>query len=207
MGFLDSLGSIITKVGRGIGQVLESPVGGALGQLGVEVLRERIFRDSIQSGKPPRVLSGGVPLPSGSILGSVGTPPFVGSPAPALFSPPALTPPAMPVNGGATMANFPVLPGGSPAIPQGFLSLGGGLQVGGGDAPALFRAGAPGTVRAVRSFMVMNPMTGNPVWFKNVGRPILFSGELAACKRVEKVARRARRASPRRTTRRTTRRR
>jgi len=46
--------------------------------------------------------------------------------------------------------------------------------------------------------MVPNPSTGAPTFFKHAGRPILFSGDLRAAKLVNKIARRARRASPRR---------
>lgn len=46
--------------------------------------------------------------------------------------------------------------------------------------------------------MVPNPSTGAPVFFKHAGRPILFSGDLRAAKLVNRIARRARRASPRR---------
>ena len=46
--------------------------------------------------------------------------------------------------------------------------------------------------------MVPNPSTGSPTFFKHAGRPILFSGDLRAAKLVNKIARRARRASPRR---------
>lgn len=38
-----------------------------------------------------------------------------------------------------------------------------------------------------------NPSTGAPTWFKPAGRPVLFSGDLTACKRVNKLARRAKR--------------
>jgi hypothetical protein len=40
-------------------------------------------------------------------------------------------------------------------------------------------------------FRVPNPVTGQDVWFRPAGRPILWSGDLSACKRVKKVARRA----------------
>lgn len=53
------------------------------------------------------------------------------------------------------------------------------------------------SVRARRLLMFQNPMTGSPVWFKNVGRPILWSGDLATCKRVNRIARRVARRRPR----------
>lgn len=65
------------------------------------------------------------------------------------------------------------------------------------SAPQVFAPTAAG-YRAKRFFATANPQTGTLSWFRNVGRPILFSGDLTACKRVNKVAARARRASPRR---------
>lgn len=60
-----------------------------------------------------------------------------------------------------------------------------------GECPPIFEAGRI-SVRAVPSFEVVNPYTGRCVFYKNMGRPVLYSGDLAAAKRVAKVARRAR---------------
>jgi len=49
----------------------------------------------------------------------------------------------------------------------------------------------------MRSLVEVPTPSGGKTWYRNVGRPILFSGDLRACKRVNKVAARARRASPR----------
>ena len=46
--------------------------------------------------------------------------------------------------------------------------------------------------------MVPNPSTGKPTFFRHAGRPIMFSGDRALCKRVEKIARRAGRPRSRR---------
>lgn len=69
--------------------------------------------------------------------------------------------------------------------------LPGGAMVGGGNGggSGLFRRGD--TVRAVRQFTVINPVTGNPVVYRNMGRPLLYSGDIACAKRVQKIARRA----------------
>lgn len=48
-----------------------------------------------------------------------------------------------------------------------------------------------------QAFVASNPMTGRLTWFKPAGRPILWSGDLSAAKRVRKVAARARRSSRR----------
>ncbi len=67
-----------------------------------------------------------------------------------------------------------------------------------GIAPGgIFRVVGP-TIRARHLVRVTNPMTGRDVWYRNVGRPILFAGDLRTCRRVEKVARLARRGSRKR---------
>jgi len=62
-----------------------------------------------------------------------------------------------------------------------------------GGCPSLFSAGGM-SARPVSMFMVPNPVTGKPTFFKHAGRPILFSGDLRACKTVNKIAARARRS-------------
>lgn len=47
---------------------------------------------------------------------------------------------------------------------------------------------------AAKIFFVPNPVSGKITWFGPLGRPILWSRDLTVCKRVKKVARRARRA-------------
>lgn len=66
-------------------------------------------------------------------------------------------------------------------------SFGGG---GGGGTP-MFRRGMAGA--RAQFFRTQNPVTGQDTWFRPAGRPILWSGDLTACRRVNKVARRARR--------------
>jgi len=109
---------------------------------------------------------------------------------------------------GVTQAAFPAIAGGAALG-----ALGGALDL--FDLPGIdlqlpFRADARtgGTPfflpsRAVGNrprslIMVPNPSTGAPTFFKHAGRPILFSGDLRAAKLVNRIARRARRASPRR---------
>lgn len=67
------------------------------------------------------------------------------------------------------------------------------LSAGGGTP--MFRQTMAGA-RAM-FFRAPNPVTGQDTWFRPAGRPILWSGDLRACKRVNKVARRARRSRPR----------
>ena len=55
-----------------------------------------------------------------------------------------------------------------------------------------------GASARAQPFVAANPMTGKLTWFKPAGRPILWSGDLSAAKRVRKVAARARRSSGKR---------
>lgn len=119
------------------------------------------------------------------------------------------------------MTMHAALPGGAPIVQQ--AGLGGGALAGiagllGAGAGALVRQFAPGqqpsfapdfnlpfggtffrpTMRGVTAkhlVMLMHPVTGNPVWYRNVGRPILFSGDAATCRRVRKVSGKAFRSS------------
>ena len=59
-----------------------------------------------------------------------------------------------------------------------------------------FAMAAPG-LRA-QTFVLPNPTTGRPTWFRPAGRPILWSSDLSACGRVNRIAARARRARGRR---------
>lgn len=46
-----------------------------------------------------------------------------------------------------------------------------------------------------RNFVLPHPTTGNPVWFGPRGKPVLWSGDISACRRTRRVAARARRRS------------
>lgn len=69
-----------------------------------------------------------------------------------------------------------------PGLIQPLLSGGSALSV----SSPWTNAGTP------RVYMTTSPR-GTPVWFRPAGRPVLFSGDFQACKRVRKVASRARR--------------
>jgi len=79
-----------------------------------------------------------------------------------------------------------------PGVVGGFLG-GAALDaaVGGGPSTPMFRPTMAGA-RAM-FFRTQNPVTGQDTWFRPAGRPLLWSGDLNACKRVNKIARRARR--------------
>lgn len=99
------------------------------------------------------------------------------------------------------------LPGGTQTMPPApsskteMVPSAGGFQLGpspfAGGCPSLFSAGGM-SARPVSMFMVPNPVSGKPTFFKHAGRPILFSGDLRACKTVNRIAARARRTRGRR---------
>ncbi len=70
---------------------------------------------------------------------------------------------------------------------------GGGAVMAGG----LFRPRAAG-VTPSRVVVVPHPVTGEPVFFGHLGRPLLFSRDLSAVRKVNRLARRARRATSKR---------
>jgi hypothetical protein len=61
-------------------------------------------------------------------------------------------------------------------------------------AAALFRPTRCGT-RAVPQFVAVDPASGKMAHYRSAGRPVLYSGDLSACKRVKRVARMASTAS------------
>jgi len=75
-------------------------------------------------------------------------------------------------------------------VPQGQGALVGGLGAGGGTLTSPFRPTMAGA--RAQLHIQTNPVTGRPTWFRPAGQPILFSGDLGACKRVDRIARRAR---------------
>lgn len=112
--------------------------------------------------------------------------------------------------GGAqvTQAGFAPAIGGAlgrllPGIAGGLAAGGlfGGLFEGGVDLPTapgvapggVFQVVGP-TLRARSLFHITNPSTGREVWYRNVGQPVLFSGDLRTVKRVRRIAGFARRA-------------
>jgi len=46
--------------------------------------------------------------------------------------------------------------------------------------------------------MQLNPSTGTPTFFRHAGSPIMFTGDRAICKGVDKIVRRHARRRPRR---------
>lgn len=101
----------------------------------------------------------------------------------------------MPAAGGAWGAIGEVLGG---AL-GGYLGQGGEVMGPTIDRPGLFTGGEAlfrQTARVTaQRFAVPHPVTGQPVFFGPLGRPLLFSGDLSAARRVSKVARLAARRS------------
>ena len=162
----------------------------------------RVFADTPRGGA-------GVPLLPGVQVGRPPEFPTFQQPQPfPLFS------------GGETPMGLPVaaLPGGAPVQAAGLGGFGAGLAgglLGEGIFQGLFGNGGNGPVttqgvpcptlfvptrqamRAVTMFRITNPATGADVWYRNAGRPLLWSGDFAAVKRVRKVAGKAHRRSKR----------
>lgn len=97
--------------------------------------------------------------------------------------------------GGFQTAGFPAAAGAIarqlPGIVGGFLggaAIDAALTGGNGGTP-MFRPTMAGA--RAQFFRTANPVTGQDTWFRPAGRPLLWSGDLNACKRVNKVARRA----------------
>lgn len=83
------------------------------------------------------------------------------------------------------------------ALGQGFIDMfqnpfGGASDL---DDTAAFTDPIPGRCRP-KEHLKVNPCSGKAVWFTPRGRPLVFSGDLAACKRVDRVSRRLNKALP-----------
>lgn len=78
---------------------------------------------------------------------------------------------------------------------EGFENLFGGAST--LDDAAAFTDPIPGSCRP-KTHLKVNPCTGKSVWFTPRGRPLVFSGDLSACKRVDRVAKRLGKAMPKR---------
>jgi len=88
--------------------------------------------------------------------------------------------------GGAIVRQLPGIAGG---IAGGELLE--GLFGNGQSSGTFFRVGTSERARPVREITQMNPTTGKIEVWKHAGRCLLFTGDLAAKKRVEKIAKRA----------------
>lgn len=209
MGFFDSF-----KVGLGaVGDFLTDITGAALGAA------PTIIPLLQSTGVIPQVQPSPIITSRGPGAGPLGTPRPSALPGGAMvpfprqprvnpfgqFNFPAASPGAFPVG---TPTGFPTAPSGVVQMPAfqsqrpGFMQAGLDLpfidivpQGGGAQLQRLSSPFAP-TMAGARAqvFVAPNPATGAPTWFKPAGRPILWSGDLTACRRVGRIASRARRA-------------
>ncbi len=106
-------------------------------------------------------------------------------------------------------AGFPLLAGARSLFPA--LAAGGVGGASQGFIESLFRSGGAGDLDERAAFtdpipgrcrpkahVKENPCTGKEVWFTPRGRPLVFSGDMAACRRVDRVAKRLDKARPKR---------
>ena len=223
MGFADSiagLGRALVGGIKGFGSVV-----GDIFETGVEVLgpplltagAQALFQQLIPGGTIPQA-RGAVPQPirASNVLGF--DPRLLQQPFPAQpvrqalpFLPQTTQPRPTQFGGFQQVSSFPsggVVPGVSPASFQI-----GGAQSAAFDLPFIdivpqgvgqtfaalsspFRPTMAGA--AANTFVVPNPVTGRATWFKPAGRPLIWSADLVACRRVGKLAARARRVTGRR---------
>lgn len=66
------------------------------------------------------------------------------------------------------------------------------------EREATFYVPTPSGVRAVPEIQARNPVTGRVNTWKNMGRPVLYSGDLQTCKRVNRISARVGRVARRR---------
>jgi len=208
VGFFDVL--------AGFGSGLKDIITGPIGQAGFQFLLTRqqrkdevkFAKELAKSGIAPQ-FSGlaapgfGFPLGPPPVV-STRIPSFVGGGGPLLLGPG----PTVPAVGGrmavgrapfvspipTTMARADGFA--FPALAEA-LGLGGNGAAAGSlvDCPSAFAPTGGSGMRAKRTLIMVSP-AGNLVFYRNMGQPLLFSGDLAASKRVARVARRAHRARP-----------
>lgn len=87
--------------------------------------------------------------------------------------------------------------------PTGVLTGAAGLPLPGQAGMALAPGGLFGvpsavSARPISQIEAVNPMTGKTHVWKHMGRPVLYTGDLAACRRVNRVAKRVSKAIPKR---------
>lgn len=92
--------------------------------------------------------------------------------------------PALPAFGGGVVGG----------VIEDFFDFGGAGTL---DESAAFTDPIPGSCRP-KSHVKTNPCSGKKVWFVPRGRPLVFSGDMSACKRVDRVAKRLDKARPKR---------
>jgi hypothetical protein len=191
MGFFDSIAGFGRAALRGIGSGIEiaAPI---VAQAGAQLLAQRIAPPVVGRGLPMGPLGAprpaAFPMPAARTLPSF---PFPMGGRPLGFAPGGgiQTMPAFPVS----RAAFDVGTRGGGFLEEATESLGGLFR----GQPTFFELGMPRAARAVPQIEAQNPVTGRTHVWKHMGRPILYTGDLAACKRVSRISARVARARPR----------
>lgn len=216
MGFFDSFTQGVGSFFGGVGDFLTDVTGAALGAA------PTVLPILQQFGVIPQIQPSPIITSRGPGAGPLGQRPGGGlAPLPRIAMPGGATT-LQPISPFAQNIPFPVgfptgRPSPAPAAPGGivpaFQSTRGGFQTaaldlpfidvvpqGGGSQLAKLTSPFVPTMAGARAqaFIASNPMTGALTWFKPAGKPILWSGDLTACKRVSRIARRARTASRKR---------
>jgi len=129
--------------------------------------------------------AGFAPLPVGATMAAFPTTVQASFPPnPFTSANPFFQPASLPGIGGAIARQIPGIIGGAAA------GLGLEAFVGGnGAGTPMFRPTMAGA--RAQFFRIPNPASGQDTWFRPAGKPLLWSGDLTACKRVKKVARKA----------------
>lgn len=201
MGFFDTIAGAGRAILGGVVDILETPAGQQFVAAGAQALTQSIFpgqqrtqfvnplfqqQQALFGGAVPQQFQQFQRFPS-----QFGFPPVQGLP----FSTSSIPP------GAGIMPAFPISTSQFGGIGAGFVPAafdlpfidivpqGGGAQLGSLTSPFVpTMAGA-----RAQAFVSPNPMTGKLTWFKPAGKPILWSGDLTACRRVSRIARRAKR--------------
>lgn len=197
MGLFDRIGRELGKIGSGLGRIVTGTVGGVIDVAAPAVL------GGLSAGLSERVaaaISGGSDARGGGLV--IGSPQGSLATAATRFNLGRVAP----VSEGSGMPF--ALPGGAPIQRAGFLpdlplfpGIGEflGLAPGAGSGVQAIEGGCivpRATARRMPSIVrTTHPDTGRDVWYRNAGRPILWSGDFAASRRVSRVASRARRRS------------
>lgn len=180
MGLFSALAGVTSSIGAGIGAI-GGGIGSAIGAIG---------------GSLGQIIPGALNL----VGGVLGIPGVLGG-GQQVVQPRALgTGPVTSLSGfgsssfgpGATVTGIPFATLAQGTMTQQLTAEARELASGGLASP--FKVTCGGSRLAAQTHIQINPVTGSLTWFKPAGKPILWSGDLAATKRVARIAKRARRS-------------
>lgn len=206
MGFFDTIAGVGRSIIGGIGAVLETGIE-VLGPPIATAFAQSLVGQILPGASLPRTAGPGGFAPAQFRPQQFGFPQAIPT-APIRQALPFLPQPALDPRRFQQVSHFPsggVVPGVSPAsfslggaTPVGFdlpfidiVPQGGGATLGALTAP--FRPTMAGA--SANTFVVPNPVTGRPTWFRPAGRPLIWSADLVAVRRVRKLAARAHRVT------------